>query len=162
MVFNKYFILCLIIYSLIIYLNIELLLTIIRPILIFIFSSILVFIKGIKKQHITILFLITILLIVLRNSICYNIVLIIFLPIILFYVINNIIIENKVFAFLGKISYGIYLVGFPIQQSIVSVFGGKMNSYINFVISVLVAIICATLINILYEKIIKPKLEVIL
>ena len=156
------FILCLIGYSIILYLNIEFLLTIIRPILVFIFSSILVFAKNIKKVYMLPLIIISILLFILKSFICYNIFLIIFLPLVLFYVINNISIKSKIASFLGKISYSIYLVGFPMQQSVVSIFGGKMNPYVNFVISVLLAVICATVINMLYEKVIKPKLEVIL
>lgn len=37
---------------------------------------------------------------------------------------------------LGKISYGIYLCGFPIQQSLVWLCGGEMNVYINMLFAI--------------------------
>lgn len=37
---------------------------------------------------------------------------------------------------LGKISYGIYLCAFPIQQCLVYVFGGSMNIWLNMLLSV--------------------------
>ena len=44
-------------------------------------------------------------------------------------------------ARVGNISYGMYLCGFPIQQMIVSSFGGSMNIYLNMVISIVLSII---------------------
>lgn len=37
---------------------------------------------------------------------------------------------------LGKISYGMYLCGFPIQQCIVWLYGGEMNAYVNMLFAV--------------------------
>ena len=47
---------------------------------------------------------------------------------------------------LGAIAYGIYLCGFPIQQSIVYLNGGHMNYLLNFVLAVPIAIICGMII----------------
>ena len=42
---------------------------------------------------------------------------------------------------LGNYSYGIYLWGFPIQQTIIHFFGGEMNSYVNFLIAIPITIV---------------------
>lgn len=42
---------------------------------------------------------------------------------------------------LGNLSYGIYLCGFPIQQIVVCLFGGKMDVYFNMAISVVLAVV---------------------
>lgn len=42
---------------------------------------------------------------------------------------------------LGDISYEMYLVGFPIQQAIISLFGGTMNPYLNMAIAIPIDII---------------------
>ena len=53
---------------------------------------------------------------------------------------------------LGAISYGIYLCGFPIQQSIVYLNGGCMNSYMNFIIAAPLSILCGAIIYYISEK----------
>lgn len=50
------------------------------------------------------------------------------------------------FAKLGDLSYGIYLCGFPIQQTVVFYFGGDMSPFLNMVLSIPLAIICGILI----------------
>ena len=47
---------------------------------------------------------------------------------------------------LGDISYEMYLVGFPIQQAIISLFGGNMNPYLNMVIAIPIDIVIGYLI----------------
>jgi Predicted acyltransferases len=39
------------------------------------------------------------------------------------------------FGELGNISYSMYLLGFPIQQMVISMFGGEMNRVYNILIS---------------------------
>lgn len=53
---------------------------------------------------------------------------------------------------LGIFSYGIYLCGFPIQQMLVSFYGGKMSPYINILVSVPMAIITGYLIYYITER----------
>lgn len=52
----------------------------------------------------------------------------------------------------GDFSYGVYLYAFPIQQSVTFLFGGKTSVVLNFVISLVVTIICAILSWYLIEK----------
>lgn len=51
----------------------------------------------------------------------------------------------------GDISYGIYLWGFPVQQSVVH-FAGQMNPYVNFAVSALIATVLGTITYYLTEK----------
>lgn len=53
---------------------------------------------------------------------------------------------------LGNYSYGIYLWGYPIQQTIVYFFGGKMNPYVNFMIAIPIAIVLGIITYELSEK----------
>ena len=52
-------------------------------------------------------------------------------------------------------SYELYLIGFPIQQSIVAINGGSMNIYCNFIIATLIAIPISIIVRLLSEKMIK-------
>lgn len=53
---------------------------------------------------------------------------------------------------LGNYSYGIYLWGCPIQQTIVYLFGGKMNPYVNFLIAIPFAIVLGIITYEISEK----------
>lgn len=75
----------------------------------------------------------------------------IFLPYILFTLSFGIPQLPGIFGKLGDISYGIYLWGFPVQQSVVS-FVGQMNPYVNFAVSALIAILLGTITYYLTEK----------
>ena len=48
---------------------------------------------------------------------------------------------------LGNYSYGIYLWGCPVQQTIVYLFGGSMNPYVNFIIAIPIAILLGIITN---------------
>jgi peptidoglycan/LPS O-acetylase OafA/YrhL len=61
---------------------------------------------------------------------------------------NNFNLLNK----LGRLSYGIYLWGFLIQQIICNLFGGYMNPFVNFIIAIPITILLAYLSNILVEN----------
>ena len=63
--------------------------------------------------------------------------------------------HNNLITRLGKYSYCLYLCGFPIQQSIVSLYGGNMNPYINILIAIPISIVFAIFITILSDKIVK-------
>ena len=54
-------------------------------------------------------------------------------------------------AKLGNISYGIYLCGFPIQQTIAMLYGGDMSPYYNIIISTPLAIVGGVLIYYMVE-----------
>ncbi|WP_365936223.1 acyltransferase family protein [uncultured Traorella sp.] len=59
---------------------------------------------------------------------------------------------NRKLSELGNFSYGIYLCGFPIQQIMVYLFGGKMNVYINMIVSIVLAIIVGYFIYFISEQ----------
>jgi len=50
---------------------------------------------------------------------------------------------DKKYSFLGDYSYAMYLCAFPIQQLFIHLFGGNMNPYINIVLTIFVALLCA-------------------
>ena len=70
-----------------------------------------------------------------------------FLPYVLFYLGYGTSLKIKDFARKGEISYGIYLSAWPIQQIICSKFSGQMNPWINFLITLPLAIIMGVVIN---------------
>lgn len=53
---------------------------------------------------------------------------------------------------LGNYSYGIYLWGYPIQQTICYFFGGKMHPYVNFIIAIPIAILFGVITYEISEK----------
>jgi len=52
----------------------------------------------------------------------------------------------------AEISYGIYLCGFPIQQTVTMLFGGSMNPWLNFLISLPLAVISGLLLSFFVEQ----------
>jgi peptidoglycan/LPS O-acetylase OafA/YrhL len=52
----------------------------------------------------------------------------------------------------GNYSYGIYLWGCPVQQTIVHFMGGSMNPYLNFIIAIPIAIILGMITYEISEK----------
>ena len=52
-------------------------------------------------------------------------------------------------------SYELYLIGFPIQQAIVSINGGSMNVYLNFFITLIISIPLSIVIKDLSDKMIE-------
>ena len=137
-------------------LNVTLLISMIRPFVIFLISSLLYFYNSkISKKIIIIDILLSIIFLLFRNYILYDIFLIVLLPQILCYVAENIKINNRFISYLGKISYAMYLTGFIIQQSIISIFGGMMNPFLNFVIAVPLIIIFGIVIYEIKNKIMK-------
>jgi len=87
----------------------------------------------------------------------YKYICILVIPYIVLYLsfgIKNIkIFKHKIF----NLSYEIYLLGFLVQQIICYLFDGKMNSYLNFGISVIVTIIFSYLVNLISKIIIIKK-----
>lgn len=77
---------------------------------------------------------------------------ILFLPYILIYVAFG---TKKKLSYFGRkyeISYGMYLCAWPIQQTIVMLFGGKMNPIVNFLISIPMIITAGLLLQILENR----------
>ena len=59
---------------------------------------------------------------------------------------------NARFASLGNLSYDIYLCGWPIQQMVISVFGGSMTVGLNILISIPLSIVVGYITYMLIEK----------
>ncbi|MEE3343377.1 MAG: acyltransferase [Bacilli bacterium] len=132
------------------YIKMNTLLSAIRPFLVFIISNYLYLnnYKG-KKEFLLLSILLLTIAIILKNEIVLNISLIILIPIIIIYLCNNINLK-KIDKRIERIiicSYELYLVGFPIQQLVVHLYGGKMNTYLNFLISATISIILSLIIN---------------
>ena len=142
-------------YFLLEYFKIETLKAMIRPFIIFNISSILYNYRDkINYKYFISSFVAGVILIIIGKNISFNLFLILSLPIILCYISNNININyNKILSFMGQISYPVYLVGFVIQQSIISIFGGTMSPYTNFLISVPLSIIVGALVHLFTTKI---------
>lgn len=77
---------------------------------------------------------------------------ILFLPYILVYIAFG---TKKKLCWFGtrhEISYGMYLCAWPVQQTVVMLFGGSMNPVANFLISIPFVMAVGFLLNILIEK----------
>ena len=82
----------------------------------------------------------------------YDIGLLLCLPYILIYLAFGTKIKWSSFGAKAEISYGIYLCAFPIQQTIIMLFGGSMSPWLNFLITLPLAVFCGLLLNIFVEK----------
>lgn len=76
----------------------------------------------------------------------------VFLPYPLFYLGYGTRRKFNEFAKHGEVSYGIYLCGWPIQQVICMQFGGAMDAWVNFLLTLPFAVLCGYLLNKLVEK----------
>ena len=56
------------------------------------------------------------------------------------------------FAKIGDFSYGVFIYSFPVQQTVVHLYGGKMDPWVNFAISLVVSLILGALSWHLCEK----------
>lgn len=79
--------------------------------------------------------------IIINTPYSFDAFLVFSLPIMLMFLCLNIKQTNELISNLGIFSYEMYLIGFPIQQTITYLFGGKMNIYLNFIISIVLDII---------------------
>ena len=127
--------------------GIKVIMTIIRPFLIFNFSSLLFFYKEKINWHSLVLLICSFFaFLILKNAILYDIILVLILTTALCYLANSVFINNSLLSMMGKISFAIYLVGFIVQQCVISLYGGVMNSYINFIIATPISIILAIIV----------------
>lgn len=76
----------------------------------------------------------------------------VFLPYLLFYIGYGTKHKFNNFAKHGEVSYGVYLCGWPIQQIICMQFGGAMEAWKNFLLTLPLAVLCGYLLNKLVEK----------
>lgn len=89
----------------------------------------------------------------------YDIGLLLCLPYILIYLAFGTKIKWSSFGAKAEISYGIYLCAFPIQQTIIMLFGGSMSPWLNFLITLPLAVFCGLLLNIFVETPITRKFK---
>ena len=152
------FVLGLIGYIVLKYLNISILIAMIRPFLCFVVGGYLYYSELLKSSKALLIVIIAaIVCLLINNYISINIFLIICLTYIIIYLCKNYYVENnnKYLNSILSSSYELYLVGFPIQQALVSINGGLMNIYLNFLISLIIAIPVSIIIRLLSEKMIK-------
>ncbi len=138
------------------YLNIKVLVSMIRPFLCFVFGGYLYYSELNNKKYFITCILFSIICLVINNYFTINILLIVGINYIILYLCknNSFEVDNKYLNMITLSSYELYLVGFPVQQSIVAINGGSMNIYFNFVIATLIAIPISVIVRMLSEKMI--------
>lgn len=132
-------------YFLVAYLNINILKSMFRPFICFMFGALMYQYKDylIKKHYLLIVLVSAIICLFINNTISLNIFLAILLPYIIIYCCGLEYTSDKKVFNLMNTSYELYLVGFPIQQSITNLYGGIMNPYVNFMLSLILSIVAA-------------------
>lgn len=121
--------------------SISLISAIVMPTIMF-YIGILYYLFGNRIMQTTFLFICSLILYVICILTGFlNTGTVIFFPYIFFYIWFNIHQINLKISHIGVYSYSIYLWGFPVQQSIVHYCGGMMNPYVNFAISLPIAIV---------------------
>lgn len=89
----------------------------------------------------------------------YDIGLLLCLPYVLVYLAFGTKLKWSSFGAKAEISYGIYLCAYPIQQTIILLFGGSMSPWLNFLITLPIAVLCGLLLNIFVETPITRKFK---
>ena len=137
-------------------LGLTILVAMIRPFLCFIVGSVLYYI-DLKQVFIVPGIVLSIICVLINNYISLNIWLIVLMTYIVIWICKSIKLNtnNKIIDYILSCSYELYLVGFPIQQAIVSINGGSMNIYLNFVIGFVIAIIVSMIVKLFSDKLIK-------
>lgn len=74
------------------------------------------------------------------------------MPYILVYIVFGLKWKWSSFAVKHEISYGMYLCGWPIQQTVLMLFDGSMSPILNFSISIPFILTTGYLLNVLVEK----------
>lgn len=159
---NKYliisFVLALIGYLVLRYLNMIILISMIRPFLCFVVGSYLYYNENLNKKVIlSASIIMSFICLLINNYISLNIFLIFCVSYIVIYLCNNYNVktDNKILDSVFSSSYELYLVGFPIQQAFAAVNGGSMNIYLNFIAGLIIAIPFSIVIRLLSEKMIQ-------
>ncbi|MBD5118189.1 MAG: acyltransferase [Clostridiales bacterium] len=89
----------------------------------------------------------------------YDIGLLLCLPYVLVYLAFGTKIKWSSFGAKAEISYGIYLCAYPIQQTVTMLFGASMPPWLNFLITLPIAVLCGLLLNIFVETPITRKFK---
>lgn len=97
--------------------------------------------------------ILAVLLVLCVNTPFFSIVYVIAFPYIMLWIVwsSKLKIPDKL-GKLGDLSYAVYLCGFPIQQTVVFLYGGEMDPVINFLISCPLAIIAGFVVHICVER----------
>lgn len=143
-------------------LKLDLFIAMIRPFLVFMFSSLLYLNADsiTNNKFFVLLLFIPLILIFYPSLFIFNGVLVFILPIAIIKLINiKIKLNSKLLILMGNISYPMYLVGFIVQQCIVDIFGGTMDPYLNFIISLPLSIVFGYFIYIINKVCILRRLE---
>lgn len=146
---------CVLIFVLIfldVFINNEFLITVVRPVIIFFVGVLYYDYAGQIKLNMSIAFLMLFIMIVCCKIGFLNYALIICLP----YVVVTFALGTKQIKFQSKIlviSYEMYLLGWPIQQSIVQCFDGAMNPYLNCLLTLPIDIALAFCLYHFVEKV---------
>lgn len=136
-------------------LGVSILIAMIRPFAMFIIGALMYLIKdkiSIKNWMSVPLILLSVLCILIKSKFLIVISIYLFLIVIIKILCDNVKQLPDKYSFLGEISYPLYLVAFPVQQTFVHFFGGSMNVALNFALSLAVSIVLAIILNFLIEK----------
>ncbi len=139
------------------YLKLSMLVAMIRPFLCFVFGGYLYYSNLNNKKYFIYCIILSLICLYINDYFTINLLLIVGINYIILYLCNNntFKVDNKYLNMITLSSYELYLVGFPIQQSIVAINGGSMNIYCNFIIATLVSIPISIIVRLLSEKMIK-------
>lgn len=149
-------IICVGCYFLFDWINLTILQSALRPFLIYSFSAWLYLYSDTVKKHQKKILIAALLLIavtfIINKPFVYDPMLIFSVPVILTALINGKINITLSIGGLEKISYQMYLVGFPIQQLLVHFFGGSMSPYLNFILALVIDIPVAYLLWLAFDQ----------
>lgn len=139
-------------------LGMEILKMAIRPVLVFCVGALLNMIEYNKNNKLLYFSIfLTLACFIINNKYLINFSVVVLLPFILIWLISNcsIRVNRKVLSCVILSSYELYLVGFPIQQLICYLFGGSMNIFTNFVISLPISIVMAIMVKKISDSVTK-------
>ncbi len=127
------------------------LITVLRPMIIFFMGALYCDYSNKIVLNVPVAITMLFILVIACKTSFLNYALIICLP----YILATLVLGTPQTKFNGKIlaiSYEMYLFGWPIQQIITHVFGGQMNPYLNWIITMPIVIVLAYILYIAIEK----------
>lgn len=137
------------------YLKIKVIIAMIRPFLCFVFGGYLYYSKAFNKKLFITSIIFSVICLIVDNYLSINSFLIICVTYIIIYLCENyeFVVKNKIVKSVISSSYELYLVGFPIQQALVSLNGGTMSIFYNFTAGLSLAVVFSVIIEIISKKI---------